>query len=94
MQNGAVPVVKYSLEIMRSAQKELDSLDDPLFARIDRKILALADDPRPVGSKKLKGFTDSWRIRVGDWRVVYVLDDAAKLVTVTRVAHRREVYDR
>ena len=90
----AVPVVKYSLEITTSAQNELDSIDDPLFERIDRKILALADDPRPVGSKKLKGFTDSWRIRVGDWRVVYVLDDAAKLVTVTRVAHRREVYDR
>ena len=58
----AVPVVKYSLEITTSAQKELDSLDDPLFARIDRKILALADDPRPVGSKKLKGYKDLWRI--------------------------------
>jgi mRNA interferase RelE/StbE len=66
----AVPVVKYSLEIVHSAQKELDALDDPLFARIDRKILALADDPRPVGSKKLKGYKDSWRIGVGDWRVV------------------------
>jgi mRNA interferase RelE/StbE len=90
----AVSVVKYALEITTSAQKELDSIDDPLFERIDRKILALAGDPRPVGSKKLKGFKDSWRIRIGDWRVVYVVDDAAKLVTVTRVAHRREVYDR
>jgi mRNA-degrading endonuclease RelE of RelBE toxin-antitoxin system len=58
----AVPVVKYSLEITASAQKELDSIDDPLFERIDRKILALADDPRPVGSRKLKGFRDSWRM--------------------------------
>ena len=66
----AVPVVKYSLEITTSAQKELDSIDDPLFERIDRKILALADDPRPVGSKKLKGFRHSWRIRVGHWRVI------------------------
>jgi mRNA interferase RelE/StbE len=89
----AVPVVKYSLEIMTSAQKELDGLDDPLFARIDRKILALADDPRPVGSKKLKGYKDFWRIRIGDWRVVYIVDDAAKLVSITRVAHRREVYE-
>jgi mRNA-degrading endonuclease RelE of RelBE toxin-antitoxin system len=55
----AVPVVKYSLEIMRSARKELDVLDDPLLARIDRKILALADDLRPVGSRKLKGHKDS-----------------------------------
>jgi mRNA interferase RelE/StbE len=47
-----------------------------------------------VGSKKLKGYKDSWRIRVGDWRVVYIVDDAAKLVCITRVAHRREVYGR
>ena len=86
-------MVKYSLEITTSAQKELDSLDDPLFERIDRRILALADDPRPVGSKKPKGFKESWRIRVGDWRVVYLVDDAAKLATITRVAHRREVYN-
>ena len=90
----AVPVVNYSLEIMRSAQKELDALDHALFARIDRKILALADDPRPVGSRKLKGYKDSWRIRIGDWRVVYIVDDAAKVVSITRVAHRREVYER
>ncbi|MGD0459951.1 MAG: type II toxin-antitoxin system RelE/ParE family toxin [Terriglobia bacterium] len=87
-------MVKYSLEIMHSAQKELDALDDALFARIDQKILAPADDPRPVGSKKLKGYKDSWRIRIGDWRVVYIVDDAAKLVSITRVAHRREVYER
>jgi mRNA interferase RelE/StbE len=57
-------VVRYSLEIKRSAQKELDALVDPLFRRIDRKILALAHDPRPAGCKKLKGYTDQWRVRV------------------------------
>jgi mRNA interferase RelE/StbE len=86
-------VAKYSLEIKQSAQRELDALDDALFARIDRKILALADDPRPAGCKKLRGYKDQWRVRVGDWRVLYVIDDAAKLVTITRVAHRRDVYD-
>ena len=85
-------VVKYSLEIKQSAQKELDALDDPLFTRIDVKILALADNPRPAGCKKLKGYEDQWRVRVGDWRVLYIVDDAAKLVGVTRIAHRREVY--
>jgi len=86
-------VAKYSLEIKHSAQRELDSLDDSVFKRIDRKILALADNPRPPGCNKLRGYKDQWRIRVGDWRVVYLIDDEAKLVTITRVAHRREVYE-
>jgi len=86
-------VVKYSLEIKQSAQKELDALDDTLFTRIDRKILALAGNPRPAGCKKLKGYKDQWRVRVGDWRVLYIIDDATKRVSVTRIAHRREVYE-
>jgi mRNA interferase RelE/StbE len=86
-------VVKYALEIKRSAQKELDALDDGLFDRIDRHIVALADNPRPAGCKKLKGFKDQWRIRIGDWRVLYIVDDTATSVSVTRVAHRRDVYD-
>jgi len=86
-------VTKYSLEIKHSAQRELDSLDDSVFTRIDRKILALADDPPPPGCRKLRGYKDQWRIRAGDWRVVYLIDDRAKLVTIARVAHRREVYE-
>lgn len=86
-------MAKYSLEIKQSAQKELDALDDAVFARIDRKILTLAGNPRPPGCKKLRGHKDQWRIRVGDWRVVYFIDDGAKLVTIARVAHRREVYE-
>lgn len=86
-------MAKYSLEIKQSAQKELDTLDNPLFARIDRKILALADNPRPTGCKKLRGYKDQWRVRVGDWRVVYIIDDAAEFISVTRIAHRREVYE-
>ena len=86
-------MVKYSLEIKPSAQKELDALADDLFTRIDRKILALANNPRPAGCKKLKGYKDQWRIRVGDWRVVYIISDATRVVSVTRVAHRREVYE-
>jgi mRNA interferase RelE/StbE len=71
----------------------LDALDDALFTRIDRKLLALADNPRPSGCKKLKGYKDQWRVRVGDWRAMYIIEDAARLVTITRIAHRREVYD-
>jgi mRNA interferase RelE/StbE len=86
-------VAKYTLEIKRSAQKESDALDDALFTRMDRKILALADHPRPAGCKKLKGYKDQWRVRVGDWRVLYIIDDAAKVDSITRVAHRREAYE-
>jgi mRNA interferase RelE/StbE len=86
-------VANYSLAIKHSAQRELDALDDALFARIDRKILALADNPRPAGSKKLRGNKDQWRIRIGDYRVIYIVDDTARIATVTHVAHRREVYE-
>ncbi|MCX6599230.1 MAG: type II toxin-antitoxin system RelE/ParE family toxin [Acidobacteria bacterium] len=86
-------MAKYRLEIKRSAQKELDALDDLVFSRIDRKLLALAENPRPVGSKKLQGHRDHWRIRIGDWRVIYIIDDIGTQVTITRVAHRSEVYE-
>ncbi|MFZ3266652.1 MAG: type II toxin-antitoxin system RelE/ParE family toxin [Terriglobales bacterium] len=86
-------MAKYSLEIKQSAQRELGSLDESVFTRIDRKILALTDDPRPPECKKLRGYKDQWRIRIGDWRVIHLIDDKAKLVTITRVAQRREVYE-
>jgi mRNA interferase RelE/StbE len=86
-------VAKYSLEIKQSAQKELDALDEVQFTRIDRRILALADNPRPAGCKKLKGYKDHWRIRTGDWRVLYIIDDSTKIVMVTRIAHRRAAYE-
>ena len=83
----------YSIKIKPSAAKELDALSDTLFARIDRRIIALADNPRPAGCQKLKGYKDQWRIRVGDYRVMYTIDDARLLVELTRVRHRRDVYD-
>ena len=85
-------MARYTLEIKPSAGNELDALGDALFARIDRKIMALAENPRPPGCKKLKGYKDQWRIRVGDYRVVYTIDDANLLVDVTRIRHRSEVY--
>ena len=86
-------MASYHLEVKLSAQKELNALDDALFSRVDRKILLLADNPRPAGCKKLKGYNDQWRVQVGDWRVLYIIDDAAKVVSITRVAHRREAYE-
>lgn len=83
----------YAVELKPSARKELESLPDAVLARVVRRIESLATDPRPAGCKKLKGYKDHWRVRIGDWRVVYIIDDTAKLASVTRIAHRREVYD-
>lgn len=60
--------------------------------RIETAIEDLARDPRPRGTKKLVGHENEWRLRVGDHRVLYVIDDAEQRVEVARVAHRREVY--
>ena len=64
-----------------------------LIERIFPKLEGLASEPRPAGCKKLKGGQREWRIRVGDYRVVYTIEDEKLLVSVTRIRHRSEVYD-
>jgi len=86
-------VPDYAVEVKPAARKELEALTDTVLARVFHKIESLSVAPRPAGCKKLKGYKDHWRIRIGDWRVVYIIDDVAKLVSVTRIAHRRDVYD-
>ncbi|MFL6237458.1 MAG: type II toxin-antitoxin system RelE family toxin [Thermoanaerobaculia bacterium] len=77
---------------MRSARKEIERLDEPLVSRIFQNIEDLAENPRPAGCRKLIGREDLWRLRVGDYRVVYTIDDSAKSVDIIAVRHRREVY--
>lgn len=84
---------KYAVEVKLAARKELDGLPDTVLARVVRHIESLGDLPRPAGCKKLKGYRDQWRIRIGDWRVVYLIDDTLKLVSIVRIAHRRDVYE-
>lgn len=84
---------RYILDIKPSAQKELEHLNDAFFARLVPKIESLASVPRPSGCTKLRGNKDLWRIRVGHYRVVYIIDDRRKLVSITRIAHRRDVYE-
>jgi mRNA interferase RelE/StbE len=82
----------YSLQIKKSAKKELDNLPDDTFLKIDNAILSLRKDPRPYPqSKELKG-ENKRRLRSGDYRVVYAIDDRQKMVTVFRVRHRKDVY--
>ncbi len=85
-------MANYALDIKPSACKELEKLSDVLIARLMPKIAGLAADPRPSGCKKLRGYKDLWRIRVGAYRVVYIINDEREMVSVTRIAHRREVY--
>jgi mRNA interferase RelE/StbE len=86
-------VGSYSVRIVRSAEKEIAGLTAPLRRFVIARIQALAHDPRPPGCQKLTG-EDKYRIRQGDWRVVYVIEEAIVTVTVVRVAHRSGVYRR
>ena len=81
----------YRLSIPRSLNKLMEKLPTEVYERIDSAILALADDPRPPGWVKLKGRED-WGIRIGDYRVVYGIDDERRVVEILNVAHRREIY--
>ena len=75
--------MSWRIEVSRAARKELKAIrDKTLKARIVAAIDALADDPRPPGVAKLAGHRDLWRVRVGDWRVVYRVEDGALLVLV------------
>ena len=82
----------YALLVKRSAERDLRQLPRATFERVNAKILSLRDDPRPHGARKLVGALEGWRIRVGDYRVLYQIDDEGQTVTVVRVKHRREVY--
>jgi mRNA interferase RelE/StbE len=82
----------YALLIKRSAERDLRQLPRATFERVNKRILALRDDPRPHGVRKLAGALEGWRIRVGDYRILYQIDDGAQTVTIVRVKHRREVY--
>jgi mRNA interferase RelE/StbE len=81
----------YRVVITVKALKQIKNLDAAHAARVRAAISALADFPRPVGAKKLVG-TDEYRIRVGDYRILYTITDKILLVEVVRVAHRREAY--
>jgi mRNA interferase RelE/StbE len=81
---------RYKVEFLdRRAQRELDRVPEPDFSRIAAALLTLEDDPRPPGCRKLRGL-EGWRIRVGNWRVIYHINDPQHLVTIVAVKRRRE----
>jgi len=83
----------FRITFARSASKELESLDSTVVQRVVPKIRELAADPRPSGCRKIVGSKDSWRIRVGDYRVIYRIDDQISLVQVLVVRHRSKAYE-
>ena len=83
--------MKYTILIERYAQKQIIKLDKKIIPVIKASIAGLADNPRPYGYKKLKG-EDAYRIRVGDYRVIYEIDDGKIIVTVVSIGHRKDIY--
>ena len=76
-----------------AAVRALRKLDPPVARRLQAAIALLAEDPRPPASRPLRG-RPAWRVRVGDYRVIYTIEDDVLLIVVVTLGHRRDVYDR
>ena len=83
--------MKYRIRIIPSAEHQFRKLSSVLQDRIARKILSLANHPRPHGSRKLRD-TQFYRIRIGDYRVIYSINDTRRVVKILDLGHRREIY--
>ena len=83
----------YTITFARSARKELERFDAQVVNRIFQKIEALAKGPRPIGCRKLHGEKNLWRIRVGDYRVIYSIDDVEYRIDIVAVRHRSKAYE-
>jgi mRNA interferase RelE/StbE len=83
--------VTYSVEIKRRAQRQLARLPIDVYERMKPILQALGDEPRPTGVRKLRA-REGWRVRVGEYRVVYDIDDRTRVVTILEIGHRREIY--
>jgi mRNA interferase RelE/StbE len=85
--------VSYQIKIRKQALKELENLPGKDSTKISIAIDALAENPRPPGCKKLKGEYDYfWRIRVGDYRILYKVDDDIKIIEVAKIGNRKNIY--
>lgn len=82
----------YRLKIRQSAEKDMRGLPRQILLPINKRILGLRSEPRPAGVRKLVGALEGWRIRVGDYRIIYLIDDEAEEVSIVRVRHRKDVY--
>ncbi|MBP7639135.1 MAG: type II toxin-antitoxin system RelE/ParE family toxin [Lentisphaerae bacterium] len=84
--------MKYAVRLDPRTWKGIERLPDDIRGRIVRRLKSLEEDPRPPGVAKLSGAEDLYRVRAGDWRIVYAVRDRELVVVVIRIGHRREVY--
>lgn len=84
----------YDVEFTTAAARQIRKLPRPARDRILDAVASLVDEPRPHGSRRLAGEEIAWRMRVGDYRVIYEVEDGTLTITVIRAAHRRQAYDR
>jgi len=85
--------MKYTVKLRPLAERELRKLKDlAIRQRVNNALLGLEDEPRPYGVTKLSSTVNEWRIRIGDYRIIYEIDDEERRVTILRIAHRRQVY--
>jgi mRNA interferase RelE/StbE len=84
--------MSYTVRMEARVRRTLDRLPGDLHARMIRKLDALEENPRLFGAEKLQGSEDLYRVRVGDWRIVYAIRDRELVVIIIRIGHRREVY--
>ncbi len=82
----------YTVLLTPRADRDRRGLPAAIRPRIHEALLALESDPRPIGAAKLSGERDRWRVRVGDYRILYELNDASHQALILRIAHRRDVY--
>ena len=82
----------YEVYVERAAERDIKRLSAQDFHRVIPRIKALAENPRPIGCRKLVSSESDWRIRIGDYRIVYEIDDKAKAVRVIYVKRRQEAY--
>lgn len=85
--------MSYKIAIVKKAFKELEPLPVKINIQIVKAIDDLKEEPRPAGCKKLKGESEYiWRIRVGDYRILYFIDDTIRIVEIRRIGHRKDIY--
>ena len=82
----------YEILLERRAERDIKKLSIEIFQRIIPRIKALAENPKPTGSRKITGSKSDWRIRIGEYRVIYEVDEKSRVVKVMRIRHRKDIY--